>query len=55
MFLIRGIVFSYEAVWEWKAKLTPILAGELRQRRSGKGGAGRRSWHIDEMGYPGLV
>src|SRR5438046_10410131 len=33
MFLIRGIVFSYEAVREWEAKLTPILADELRQRR----------------------
>ena len=33
MFLIRGIVFSYEAVREWEAKLTPILADELRHRR----------------------
>ena len=30
MFLIRGIVFSYEAVREWEAKLTPILSDELR-------------------------
>jgi transposase-like protein len=28
MFLIRGIVFSYEAVREWEAKLTPILADD---------------------------
>jgi len=48
MFLQRGIVFSHEAVREWEAKLTPILTAELRQRRHGKGGAGRRSWHIDE-------
>src|SRR3712207_4939937 len=48
MFLPRGLVFSYEAVREWEAKLAPILAGELRQRRSGKGGAGRRHWHVDE-------
>ena len=41
MFLIRGIVFSHEAVRTWEAKLTPMLAGELRQRRWGKGGAGR--------------
>ena len=33
MFLVRGIVFSYEAVREWEAKLTPILSDELRQRR----------------------
>ncbi|MBV8870154.1 MAG: IS6 family transposase [Acetobacteraceae bacterium] len=48
MFLQRGIVFSHEAVREWEAKLTPILTAELRQRRRGKGGAGRRSWHVDE-------
>src|SRR3954453_23546578 len=33
MFAIRGIVFSYEAVREWEAKLTPALAEELRKRR----------------------
>ena len=48
MFLLRGIVFSHEAVRDWEARLAPILAGELRQRRRGKGGAGRRSWHVDE-------
>ena len=46
MFLMRGIVFSYEAVRAWEAKLVPILATELRQRR-------RRdrlapSWFVDE-------
>ena len=30
MFLIRGIVFTYEAVRDWEAKLTPVLAEELR-------------------------
>ncbi len=48
MFLVRGIVFSHETVREWEAKLTPILTAELRQRRRGRGGAGRRSWHVDE-------
>jgi transposase-like protein len=48
MFLIRGIIFSHEAVREWEAKLAPVLAGELRQRRWGKGGAGSRHWHVDE-------
>jgi transposase-like protein len=33
MFLIRGIVFSYEAVRDWEAKLAPTLAGALRRRR----------------------
>src|SRR5829696_6691884 len=48
MFLIRGIVFSYEAVREWEAKLAPVLTDELRQRRRGRSGAGRRHWHDDE-------
>src|SRR3954451_17389678 len=48
MFLQRGIVFSYEAVRDWEAKLAPVLAGELRRRRHGKGGARSRHWHIDE-------
>jgi putative transposase len=39
MFLIRGLVFSHEAVRDWEEKLAPVLAGELRQRRRGKGGA----------------
>src|SRR5215207_1499720 len=47
MFLIRGIVFSYEAVRAWEAKLAPALAEKLRQRRRGKGGARGRRWHVD--------
>ena len=43
MFAMRGIVFSYEAVREWEAKLTPALAEDLR--RHGKVG---RSWYVDE-------
>src|ERR1700742_3491615 len=45
MFAIRGIVFSYEAVREWEAKLTPALAEDLRRRRRGKAGC---SWYVDE-------
>src|ERR1700729_711206 len=45
MFLIRGIVFSYEAVRDWEAKLTPALAEGLRRHRGGKAG---RGWHVDE-------
>ena len=48
MLLQRGIVFSDEAVREWEAKLTPPLTAELRQRRRSRGGAGRRSWFVDE-------
>src|SRR3954453_3881919 len=45
MFLVRGIVFSHEAVREWEAKLTPALAEGLRRRRRGKVG---KSWYVDE-------
>ena len=48
MFLLRGFMFSYEAVRDWEAKLAPLLAGELRRRRHGKGGARGRHWHVDE-------
>ena len=45
MFLIRGIEFSYEAVRDWEAKLTPSLIENLRQRRKGRIGT---SWYVDE-------
>jgi putative transposase len=45
LFLIRGIVFSHEAVRDWETKLTPALAESLRRRRRGKAG---RSWYVDE-------
>jgi hypothetical protein len=32
-FLVHDLVFSYEAVHNWEAKLTQILSDELRQRR----------------------
>jgi putative transposase len=45
MFLIFGIEFSYEAVRDWKAKLTPTLINSLRRRRKGRIG---KSWYVDE-------
>src|SRR4030088_371774 len=45
MFLIRGIQFSYEAVRDWEAKLTPSLIDNLRRRRKGWIG---KSWYVDE-------
>ena len=45
MFAPRGMVFSYEAVRDWEAKLTPALADELRRQRRGKAD---RSWYVDE-------
>ncbi len=48
MSLERGIVFSHEAVRDREAKLAPVLSDELRRRRRGNGGPGRRSWFVDE-------
>jgi putative transposase len=45
MFAVRDMVFSHEAVRDWKAKLTPALVEDLRRRRRGKAG---RSWYVDE-------
>jgi putative transposase len=45
MFMIRGIEFSYEAVRDWEAKITPSLIDSLRRRRKGRIG---RSWYVDE-------
>jgi putative transposase len=45
MFLIRGIVFSHEAVRDWETKLAPGLAEGLRRRRRGKASC---SWYVDE-------
>jgi putative transposase len=45
MFLIRGLVFSHEAVRDWETRLAPLLTDALRQRRRGKAG---RSWYTDE-------
>ena len=36
MFLTRGFVFTYEAVQEWEAKLTPALAENLRRKTQGQ-------------------
>jgi putative transposase len=38
MFLERGIIFSHETVRACEATLTPILSGELWQRRRSTGG-----------------
>jgi putative transposase len=48
VFLVRGILFSYESVRQWEAKLAPAVAEELCRRRRGKGGARGRRWHVDE-------
>src|SRR5918998_2117565 len=53
MFLVRGIVFSHEAVRDWEAKLAPALADELRRRRRGRGGARRRHPRLGETHIQG--
>ena len=56
MFLIRGIVFSHEAVCDWEAKLTPTLAEELRRRRRGKvGRAGTPTRRISRCTGTGAI
>jgi putative transposase len=48
MFLVRGIIFSHEAVRAWEAKLASVLAEELRRGRHGRAGTRGRHWHVDE-------
>jgi transposase-like protein len=48
LFLIRGIVFTHEAVRDWE--LAPLLAEGLRKRRVGKAG---RCWHVDDVKVAG--
>jgi putative transposase len=45
MFLERGLVFTHEAVRDWQARFAPLIADELRKRRSGNRG---KKWHVDE-------
>ena len=45
MFLERGFVFSHEAVREWEARFTQLLADQLRAKRHGQAGS---SWYVDE-------
>src|SRR5688572_26884529 len=40
--LLRGLVFSHEAIRDWEAKVAPLLTDALRRRRKGKAG---RSWY----------
>lgn len=42
--LLRGLVFSHEAVREWEAKLAPLFTDALRTRRKGRIG---RSWYVN--------
>jgi transposase-like protein len=41
MFLIRGYVFTHEAVQEWEERFAPLLSGQLKAKRRGQAG---KSW-----------
>ncbi len=45
MFFQLEVVSSHDAVWGLEAKLTLVLAGELRRRGHGEGGVRGRHWH----------
>jgi putative transposase len=45
MFLVRGFVFTHEAVRDWERRFAPLITEQLRARRRGKAG---RSWYVDE-------
>ncbi len=45
MSLVRGFVFTHEAVRDWEAHFAPLLAEQLRTRRRGQAGT---SWYVDE-------
>ena len=45
MFLERGGAFTHEAVRDWEARVAPLLADQLRTKRTGQAG---RSWYVDE-------
>ena len=47
MFLLHGIVFTYEAVRVWEAKLTPSLIDNRHHCRGGSSRV-RRSCYVDE-------
>src|SRR4051794_6593045 len=42
--LLRGLVFSHEAIRDWEAKLAPLLTDALRKRRAGNGAGTRRRY-----------
>lgn len=45
MFLVRGFVFTHEAVRDWEARCAPLLTDQFRTKRRGKAGT---SWYVDE-------
>jgi putative transposase len=45
MFLLRGFIFTHEAVREWESRFAPLLTQHMRDKRKGKTGM---SWHVDE-------
>jgi putative transposase len=46
--LLRGFTASHEWVWQWEAKLRPMMGEALRKRRRGTGRSSGQSWYVDE-------
>ena len=56
MFLTRGFIFSYEAVRDWEAKLTPALAENLLgDAKAGLAPAGTLMRRISGCGADGVI
>jgi putative transposase len=45
MYLLRGFEFTHEAVRDWEERFAPMMADQLRRKRTGKVG---RRWYVDE-------
>jgi transposase-like protein len=45
MFLVRGFLFTHEAIRDWEARFTPLLKDQLRTKRQAQAG---KSWYVDE-------
>jgi hypothetical protein len=48
--LLRGLVFSPEAIRDWEAKLAPLLTEALRWRRKGKASRCQRRMKFRQFG-----
>jgi putative transposase len=44
-FLLRGFEFTHETVPQWEERFAPLVAEQLRTKRTGTMG---RNWHVDE-------
>jgi putative transposase len=45
LMLVRGVIVTYETIWQWCAKFGPVYAAGLRRRQPRPGD----KWHLDEV------